>query len=206
MTSNTPAAPTRKSSTQSRHRWRFGIAVAAATAAAATAAALGAPAAATPQAKAAPTVSAAGTCIHQVFGLIPSSTPWQDMALGFVNGSTNNAPVGLRDSKALSRAELWIELDGPGNSVYLQNVNTDAGTFAVTRGDFGDPTIVTKHLNSNDDRQRWEKELNGSWVRYKAPNGKYISYSPGNSAKPFQLTTGNGDTHFKPVVGGCYEF
>jgi hypothetical protein len=78
--------------------------------------------------------------------------------------------------------------------------------FAVTRGDFGDPTIVTKYLDGNNDRQRWEKDLNGSWVRYKAPNGKYITLVPGNSAKPFQLTTGSGDTHSEVVKGGCYEF
>lgn len=196
------------SKTTNRRR-RIGVAVAAAVAAVATAGGTVTPAVAAPRADGASLAATASTCVHQVFGLIPSSTPWQDMSLGydFVNKTSHNAPVGLRDSKALSRAELWIELDGPGTSVYLQNVNTDAGTFAVTRGDFGNPTIVTKYLDGNDSRQRWQKEQNGSWVKYKEPtSGKYITYVAGNSAEPFELTTGNGDTHFKVQPGGCYEF
>lgn len=87
MPSTSPLPPRRTSAIHLSRR--FGITVATVTAAAAVAAGSVAPAAAAPTA---PTASVAGSCIHQVFGLIPSSRPWQDMSLGFSTAAPTTRP------------------------------------------------------------------------------------------------------------------
>lgn len=153
----------------------------------------------------APAASAA-EC-NRIFALVPSSQPSKDMSMGTANGTHQNAPLGLRDNSGLTRVEMWIELDGPGSSVYLQNVNTDKGTFvAASGGNFNGATGVTKRLNAADGTQRWTREqVTGTWRRYKDSSGRYLTLVAGDSSKPFQLySSGIGDSYFKILPQNCY--
>jgi len=173
--------------------------------AAAAASAPTSPAAATAQPAAAPTVNPA-VC-DRVFALVPSSQPWKDVSLGSVNGTSQNAPLGARDSSGLSRAELWVRMYDSSGSLYLQNVNTDTGTFAAaSSGNFTGAAAVTKSINSSDSTQRWTEEQTGSWFKYRESNGRYLTFIVGNSSKPYQLYSNGhgGDQYFKKILGGCY--
>lgn len=188
------------------HRSRAWLNLAAAVVALVAASGSTSPAAASTHPGTASQVNAA-VC-EPVFALLPSSSPTKDVALGAVNGSSLNAPLGARDSSGLSRAELWVKKSVAVNgSMILQNVNTDAGTFAAaTGGNLTGAPAVTKLMKSSDSTQRWTEEESGSGFRYRASNGLYLTFVSGSSSKPYQMH-GNGQgggQYFKKVVGGCY--
>ncbi len=150
--------------------------------------------------------SAAGAC-KPAFGIVLSGAPNLDMALGFANGSTNNAPLSMRDSSGLSRAELWVEESGPFGYVVLRNVNTDTGVFAATRSSSNNASpVVARTFDTQDSSQWWRKDQIGSFVKYSSPGGKRLTGVPGAQAKPWQLhPTGVGGDQFfgQKFNGGC---
>lgn len=205
MTSAMPHRTIRRREADRSNRAWLNVAAAVAALASAVAAGATSPAAASAHSSAAPAVNAA-VC-EQVFALLPMTMPTKDVSLGSVNGSSLNAPLGARDSGGLSRAELWVKksisVDG---SMILQNVNTDAGTFAAaTGGNLTGAPAVTKLMKSSDSTQRWTEEGSGSGFRYRASNGLYLTFVSGSSSKPYQMH-GNGQgggQYFKKVLGGC---
>ncbi len=154
--------------------------------------------------------SVAGAC-KPAFSIVLSGAPNLDMALGFANGSTNNAPLSMRDSSGLSRAELWVEEPGPFGYVVLRNVNTDTGVFAAARSSSSNASpVVAKTFNTQNSSQWWRKDQIGGFVKYTSPDGKRLTGVPGaqspTNGKPWQLHPAGvgGDQFFgQKFNGGC---
>ena len=179
-------------------------------AAAAGALVAGSIAAATGQAHAsAPDAAGVAAACKPAFGIVLSGAPNLDMSLGFANGSTNNAPLGMRDSSGLSRAELWVEEAGPFGYVVLRNVNADSGVFAAARSSSNNASpVVAKTFNTQSSSQWWRKDQIGGFVKYSSPDGKRLTGVPGSqtNGKPWQLHPAGvgGDQFFaQKFNGGC---
>lgn len=142
----------------------------------------------------------AAACENPIVALIPSGLPNKDMALGFANGSTHNAPLAMRDSSGISRAEMWQEFTQPNGTVVLRNVNTDAGTFnAAVASTSSASAVVAKFAVDTDTTQRWHKNVVAGFATYtSAFSGLRITAVLGATGKPFQ--------QFAPGVGGDQFF
>jgi hypothetical protein len=158
----------------------------------------------------APTSAEAAPCPSPIFGMLLSSMPNKDMALGFANGTTNNAPLAMRDSSGLSRAEMWQEFPLSNGTVVLRNVNTDTGVFqAAVNGTSSASAVVAKFANNQDPTQQWRRDGGAFFTYTSKHSGKRLTAVPGASApiggKPFQqhLPGVGGDQFFRHQFVAC---
>lgn len=158
--------------------------------------------------------AAAQNDCNPVFGLVLNSTPSLDMALGFANGTSVNAPLSMRNSSGLSRAELWAEIPASFGAVTLRNMNDDEGVLgAGVLNQVSGSAVVAERHNVNDSSQWWFKKTTSSGiVTYtNAFSNKRITGVPSAGApvngKPWQqhFPGSGGEQSLRQIkIGSCF--
>jgi hypothetical protein len=149
---------------------------------------------------------------NPIFGLTLSSNPSLDMALGFANNTSANAPLSMRNSSGLSRAELWVEIPGPFGTVTLRNLNDDEDVFGagVLSQSSGSAVVAERHSVSDSSQWWFKNSAPGGFVTYtNAFSNKRVTGVPGAQApvngKPWQqhFPGSGGDQSLRQVKVGC---
>ena len=159
------------------------------------------------------TAGAAQAACNPVFGLTLSSNPSLDMALGFANNTSVNAPLSMRNSSGLSRAELWVEIPGPFGTVTLRNLNDDGGVLGagVLSQASGSAVVAERHSVSDSSQWWFKNSVPGGFVTYtnafsnKRATGVPSAQAPVNG-KPWQqhFAGSGGDQALRQVKVGCF--
>ena len=158
--------------------------------------------------------AAAQRACNPVFGLVLNSNPSLDMALGFANGTSVNAPLSMRNSSGLSRAELWAEIPASFGAVTLRNMNEDEGVLgAGVFNQVSGSAVVAERHNVNDSSQWWFKKTTPSGVvtYTNAFSNKRITGVPSAGApvngKPWQqhFPGSGGEQSLRQIkIGSCF--
>lgn len=168
---------------------------------------------ATGTASAQATTEAAQAACNPIFGLTLSSNPSLDVALGFTNNTSVNAPLSMRNSSGLSRAELWVEIPASFGTVALRNLNDDGGVLgAGVLSQASGSAVVSEVHNVSDPSQWWfKKTAPGGFVTYtNAFSNKRLTGVPSAQApvngKPWQqhFAGSGGDQSLRQIKVGCF--
>ena len=135
------------------------------------------------------------------------------MALGFANNTSVNAPLSMRNSSGLSRAELWVEIPGPFGTVALRNLNDDGGVLGagVLSQASGSAVVAERHSVSDSSQWWFKNSAPGGFVTYtNAFSNKRVTGVPSAQApvngKPWQqhFAGSGGDQSLRQVKVGCF--
>jgi hypothetical protein len=150
---------------------------------------------------------------NPVFGLTLSTNPSLDMALGFANGTSVGAPLSMRNSSGLSKAELWIEIPASFGTVTLRNLHTAEGVLGagVISQASGSAVVAERHSVSDSSQWWFKNTAPGGFVTYtNAFSNKRVTGVPGAQApvngKPWQqhFPGSGGDQSLRQVKVGCF--